>query len=205
MSIRSWFLAVVLAGASMGAAHASIVLHRGQEGIVAHSNAEMLDSLGRVWTINAPEGQWVRAPDLDPPMPVEEILFWQPFQLVTVDGEFWWRGADTWINHGPWPGPAAVEESPRPPHSGVVVRPTPSAASVEIEFVLAGAGRVSVEIVDATGRRVRSLVQGFVPAGRFSLVWDGADDAGAQLASGVYFTRIQTDDGQEAGRVVLMR
>lgn len=43
------------------------------------------------------------------------------------------------------------------------------------------------------------------PAGRYGVNWDGRDDAGHELSSGVYLTRVETGGGVMAGRMTLMR
>jgi len=46
-----------------------------------------------------------------------------------------------------------------------------------------------VAVYDLAGRRLRTLCQGQRPAGRQSLTWDGRDDGGRGLSSGVYLVR----------------
>ncbi|MCH9035300.1 MAG: T9SS type A sorting domain-containing protein, partial [Planctomycetes bacterium] len=49
---------------------------------------------------------------------------------------------------------------------------------------------------DVLGRRVSLLYNGQVPAGRRVFTWDGSDEAGQALASGIYLVRVT--DGQQA-------
>ncbi|MGH3055511.1 MAG: FlgD immunoglobulin-like domain containing protein, partial [Gaiellaceae bacterium] len=55
-------------------------------------------------------------------------------------------------------------------------------------------------LYDALGRRVRTLASGTHPAGEQTLRWDGSDDAGRAVSSGLYFARF---DG--AGRTMVRR
>jgi flagellar hook assembly protein FlgD len=48
-----------------------------------------------------------------------------------------------------------------------------------------------VKIYDVGGRLIRTLADRRFPAGRFTLTWDGADNAGRQVAHGVYFTQVR--------------
>jgi flagellar hook assembly protein FlgD len=65
---------------------------------------------------------------------------------------------------------------------------------------------VKVDIFDVEGRSVATLVDGQMPAGRHSVVWDGRDHTGANAAGGVYFCRVQCCDGQETlNKVIKVR
>ncbi|MHB8080062.1 MAG: LVIVD repeat-containing protein [Candidatus Krumholzibacteriia bacterium] len=57
--------------------------------------------------------------------------------------------------------------------------------------VPAAGGDVRLELYDARGRLVRTLVAGRQAAGRQATVWDGRDDAGRRVPSGVYFARLR--------------
>ena len=51
---------------------------------------------------------------------------------------------------------------------------------------------------------VRTLHDGVLTAGRHQIVWNGQDDRGRQAASGVYFARVRTADGQTDSRRMMM-
>jgi hypothetical protein len=65
--------------------------------------------------------------------------------------------------------------------------PNPFADRIAIRFGLAREDEVKAVIYDATGRLVRTLVAGRLPAGERVLDWDGRDSTGNQLSNGVYF------------------
>jgi flagellar hook assembly protein FlgD len=52
---------------------------------------------------------------------------------------------------------------------------------------------------------VRSLLRGAQPAGLHNAVWRGRDDRGRVVASGVYFYRLETDEGSFTGKMVLTK
>jgi hypothetical protein len=52
---------------------------------------------------------------------------------------------------------------------------------------------------------VRALVDGFHQAGSHVLQWDGADEAGRQLSSGVYFCRMRAGEFTQVKKMILMR
>jgi flagellar hook assembly protein FlgD len=62
---------------------------------------------------------------------------------------------------------------------------------------------VRLEIFDAAGRLVRTLVAAELPAGRHRVVWNGLDAKGRRSASGIYFDRL-TVDGWRATRKMLL-
>ena len=87
---------------------------------------------------------------------------------------------------------SGTEETPDP--GAFALRPcspNPFNAATIIRWeVPAGGGRMTLAVYDARGARVRLLADGFQPAGRHSLRWDGRDDGGRALATGVYFCRM---------------
>jgi hypothetical protein len=87
----------------------------------------------------------------------------------------------------------------------LVAAPNPFNPRTTVSFRVAEAGRVSLACYDLAGRRVRRLLDAELPAGAHSSVWDGADDAGRGLASGVYLLRLGTPSGVTTGRVLLLK
>ena len=71
------------------------------------------------------------------------------------------------------------------------LRGNPSYGRSTIEFGLAKADRVELRIFDVGGRLVRTLADRNFEAGKHSLVWDGSDNSGKQVARGVYFTQLR--------------
>jgi len=57
----------------------------------------------------------------------------------------------------------------------------------------------------ASGRRVRTLVDTSLGAGRHRIPWDGHDDGGLPVASGVYYLRIDTGGRVLRDKLVLIR
>lgn len=70
--------------------------------------------------------------------------------------------------------------------------PNPFNAETKIRFELSTeADRISLAIYDVVGRRVASFQWNGLPPGRHEVVWNGHDDSGRPLASGVYFYRLE--------------
>jgi hypothetical protein len=70
------------------------------------------------------------------------------------------------------------------------VVPNPFNPAAMISFVLPGPGHTALAIYDVEGRLVRTLVDGPLPEGRNEIRWDGTDDRGDRVSSGVYFCRL---------------
>lgn len=82
--------------------------------------------------------------------------------------------------------------------------PNPAHGPTVLAFDLPRAMRASVALFDLAGRRVRTLVDGQLPAGRSAPRWDGRDDAGRALPAGVYLALLSTDEGTRTRRVALL-
>jgi hypothetical protein len=86
-------------------------------------------------------------------------------------------------------------------------RPNPFEAEVRVAYEVPPAGGAhAVAVYDVAGRRIRRLYSGSRGGGEYELRWDGRDDVGARLASGVYFLRVEPRDGAAVSRkLVLVR
>ena len=83
--------------------------------------------------------------------------------------------------------------------------PNPFNAGTRIGYDLAAPGFAKVAIYDVAGRLVRTLVNGQKAAGRFEVRWDGRDDAGRRVASGVYVCRMSSGSFDDARRIALVK
>lgn len=83
--------------------------------------------------------------------------------------------------------------------------PNPFNPSTRIRFDLPRAGQVRLDVYDAAGKRVRTLVEGNHPAGPGEVVWNGTDQRGRPVASGVYFARIGGEGVSASHRLVLVK
>jgi hypothetical protein len=83
--------------------------------------------------------------------------------------------------------------------------PNPFNPSTTIEYALGQGGPVELRVYDLNGRMVRELVNEAQNADRHSAVWDGRDDAGRDMASGVYFYQLTAPGVKETRRMVLTK
>jgi len=97
----------------------------------------------------------------------------------------------------------AIGGSARP--DARIVSQNPARGGASLSFRTMKPGPVLVQLFDVNGRLRRTLGQGRFPAGERVLRWDGKDDRGQSVGSGVYFFRVATPDGVEQRRVAVLR
>ena len=83
--------------------------------------------------------------------------------------------------------------------------PNPFNPHTSIDFAVPRAAHVRLAIYDLSGRLVRSLVDGVVPAGRHTAVWQGRGADGHAVASGTYFSRLEAEGKVLTGRLLLLK
>jgi hypothetical protein len=116
---------------------------------------------------------------------------------------------------GGWDIWAADEEPPtavpEPPPGqtgdrlGLEVRPNPASSGTILSYDLPEAARVTIDIHDVRGRRIRRLLDAEQAPGNHTVRWDAHGDGGAQAPSGVCYCRLQAGTGQACRRIVLLR
>jgi Calcineurin-like phosphoesterase/Putative Ig domain/FlgD Ig-like domain/3-keto-disaccharide hydrolase len=95
--------------------------------------------------------------------------------------------------------------APRPQLSGLVAFPNPFNPQTTVRFELGRSGFARADIYDVAGRRVRGLLAADLPMGRHELSWNGSNDEGHAVGSGVYFLRVTTGDQTASQRLVLLK
>lgn len=83
--------------------------------------------------------------------------------------------------------------------------PNPFRRFTQIRYALTEAGPVRLEIFDAGGRVVRTLVDAVQEEGIHSVSWDGRDDPGQSVSPGAYFYRIVTPTGADSRKMIVLR
>jgi hypothetical protein len=92
----------------------------------------------------------------------------------------------------------------RGPWLGSVV-PNPFSTGSSLSFRLRAEGIVDLAVLDVLGRRIRTLASGERGAGRHDVTWNGLDERGRPVASGVYFFQLRTERDVRTRRAVLLR
>ena len=105
------------------------------------------------------------------------------------------------------PPPTGVEEGTQIPTTYYMnkLTPNPFKSNTAIAYGIPKDTEVNLSVYDATGSKVRTLVSGHVKAGRYTVSWDGLDDAGHRLASGTYFVRLVTKDFSKMEKALLLK
>ncbi|MFN0149371.1 MAG: FlgD immunoglobulin-like domain containing protein, partial [bacterium] len=83
--------------------------------------------------------------------------------------------------------------------------PSPFLNSTRLDFRVAQEGPVQLRIYDVTGSLVRALVDETLRPGAHPAVWDGNDDRGSRVASGIYYAQLQTGGEVKKQKVVRIR
>jgi len=83
--------------------------------------------------------------------------------------------------------------------------PNPARGTTSIDLDLPAGAMVRVSIHDAAGRRIRTLASGALPLGSHRLTWDGRDNAGTSVPSGVYFVQSELGASKLSRKLVWQR
>ena len=83
--------------------------------------------------------------------------------------------------------------------------PNPFDAATTIRYNLPEAGELQIRVFDAAGRLVQTLVDGTVNPGIHLTSWDGTNDRGEAVGSGIYFYRLEAGDRVQTRRMILAR
>ncbi|MBD3179315.1 MAG: T9SS type A sorting domain-containing protein [Candidatus Latescibacteria bacterium] len=87
----------------------------------------------------------------------------------------------------------------------VSVYPNPFNPATRIKFDLSKKGPVSIVVYDVSGRAVRTLKDGLMDAGSHELIWNGINNTGSNVSSGIYFCRMLTNGTNQTLKMVLLR
>ena len=83
--------------------------------------------------------------------------------------------------------------------------PNPFNPSTIIKYSMKEPGYVSIHICDVKGRRIKNIVDGRKLSGNYIEIWNGSDDSGKPVGSGVYYLYMKADKYQSIRKMVLMK
>jgi hypothetical protein len=151
----------------------------------------------------------------------EESIQWEPdvklwnerIYSAWSDTRVGGTGYDIWANVRDWEGPAGVgnETAPSMPFAARLGQnyPNPFNPSTTLSFEIPGIegeqNHTSLKIYDLRGRCVRTLVDSGLPPGSHSVHWDGRNDAGERVSSGIYLYSLQVGDEAFARKMTLVK
>ena len=83
--------------------------------------------------------------------------------------------------------------------------PNPFNPNTHIRFAIGKKENVSLEVYDMTGRLVKTLISRAMPAGEYTVEWNGTDVAGKTVASGIYIYKLKTPAFQKSIKMVFLK
>ena len=84
-------------------------------------------------------------------------------------------------------------------------KPNPFLSSTDVSLSIVSGQKGLLAVYDVTGRLVRTLYSGYLPEGVHAFRWDGKENTGLQVRSGVYFVRFQGKSNTVTGKLVLLK
>ncbi len=130
---------------------------------------------------------------------VSEGQWFYTLEEVSLDG--------TLKLHGPIATAAASTAQNALPQQFELLPNTPNPFNPEttLAFTLCEATDATLAVYDMSGRLIRTLASGAYSAGRYSIVWDGRDDAGEQVSSGIYICRLVAGSRVQSRKMTLVK
>ena len=83
--------------------------------------------------------------------------------------------------------------------------PNPFNPTTQLSYQIAAGQFVTLAIYDVSGKKIRGLVGKQQPAGLYAVEWDGRNDGGELVSSGVYFYRLSAGEFTQTRRMVLLK
>ena len=83
--------------------------------------------------------------------------------------------------------------------------PNPFNASTQIIFRLKKSGFVMLSVFDTNGRKIKTLINGEKNAGRYRIIWNGRNEKGVSVSSGMYYIRLQKAQKEMMRKVLLIK
>lgn len=96
-------------------------------------------------------------------------------------------------------------QSPGPTDFGLANFPNPFNPTTTISFIASQAGTAKLSVFNIKGQRVNMLYNGLLSKGHHSIVWNGLDDRGTAVSSGLYFVRVEMNGTSQTHKMVLMK
>lgn len=162
------------------------------------------------WIYYVTDGRWekVQTPKPPPAYGGGDMLIYarkyKAFYFMSDDGNIW--------KFQFFPQPTGVKGDRAIPAKNYLFNnfPNPFNPATEIYYhvgveAASPAARVELQIYDALGRRVRTLVQQFQKPGAYSVVWDGKNSRGEELPSGIYIYELRVGDFKDEKKMSLVR
>jgi hypothetical protein len=83
--------------------------------------------------------------------------------------------------------------------------PNPFNPETTIKFAVKNDELVSIDVYNIKGQKVKTLIDDVVKKGEYSIVWNGTDDNGKNVSSGIYFYKMKTKDYSAVNKMILLK
>ncbi|HYW68805.1 MAG TPA: FlgD immunoglobulin-like domain containing protein, partial [bacterium] len=162
----------------------------GERIVVESSALELVDWLDDFQRLAVLEGEWTG--------PGQDIRLFREIAAARSVYVALASGATTGAEEGQEePAGSTVQLSPG--------YPNPFGSEARLGFSIPAEDRVRIGVFAPSGRLVKTLVDGRLPAGRHSAVWDGTTSDGLLCSSGVYMCRLDAGAETVSTKLVLLR
>lgn len=184
----------------LDASHYGVLARTGSDGTDGYLMYAQVDSATGTYEMNLCDGDWVIIPpccfpNVDPPDSAMVTIGESPDTARTVDLVYSVITAiDDDIETG-LPASFSVEQN----------YPNPFNPTTTIDYSLPSQSRVSIRIYNVLGQAIRTLVDEPQAAGKYSVTWDGKNQAGEAVSTGLYLYRIQAGDITQSRKMLLLK
>jgi flagellar hook capping protein FlgD len=177
-----------------------VIARTGSGGVDGYYVTAQVDSATGTYSMNLCEGNWT----IIPPCCIQNVfpadstaitIGESPDTVKTIDFEY---SIVTGIgdgNENSIPKSFALNQN----------YPNPFNPVTTIDFDLPARSYVTIDIFNALGQKVSTLIDTYKPAGSHSVTWEGKDNSGQYVSTGFYFYRIQTDDYEQSRKMLLLK
>ena len=83
--------------------------------------------------------------------------------------------------------------------------PNPFNPTTTIKYQVKEASDIAIEVYNVRGQKIKTLVNDNLPAGEYEVKWNGNDDNGSSVASGIYFYKLRSGNDSQTKKMVLMK
>ncbi|MGE5458615.1 MAG: T9SS type A sorting domain-containing protein, partial [Methanococcaceae archaeon] len=83
--------------------------------------------------------------------------------------------------------------------------PNPFNPSTRISYNITKPGTVKLNVFDVMGRHVKTLVDTNQQSGNYSVIWNGVNDLGQKISSGIYFYSLSSNEMTETKKMILLK
>lgn len=179
-----------------GSVHCCNIVNNGQPAFYARATDPglVVDATNNWWGVADPDSieQMVFHKIDNATYPVVDFI---PFASDPFDFNFWTDAEDSERPRGVLPDdPVLFQNFPNPFNS-----------ATRIDFHLPRRSHVSITVFNILGRCVKSVLDGYMPAGDHSVSWDGTDSDNRPVSSGVYLYRLTSDSRSHTSKMLLLR